>query len=354
MTVWRSSLPLKVGALLVGLAGGVLGSAACRGGAGQAPASGAALRPDAAADAKRPLPQPLPEIAARVNGEPIYMSYVKTFAEASITKNKTEAAAAPGVYREVMNQFVTRELLFQEAVRRGIAADRTALEAAENKARAAYRTEDEWRKALEEQKMDIAAFRAELRVQETVSALMAQENERSQSAPVTSDEVIAYYAAHAQEWTVPSRVQARQIVVRVPPETAADRRSEFRTRAESLLGRARTGADFEKLARAESDDRETKGTGGKLEPFGRGELGTGLIAVEDAALKLSPGQISDVIDTPSAFYIVKVEKLLPGGPRPLDDVDPEIRVRIKQHRRNERLQKLLNELRAKARIETFI
>jgi parvulin-like peptidyl-prolyl isomerase len=302
----------------------------------------------------RPLPDPLPEIAARVDGEPVYTVHLKTLAEKSIEAKKTPREEAPGVYRELLNQFVIRELLFQEALRRGLVADRKAVEAAENKARAGYRNEEAWLAGLAAENLDLPSFRAQLRVQETVAALLAQETARVTAQSVTTDEITTYYTEHVAELTVDARVEARQIVVRVPPDVAALRQTEFRTQAEALLARARSGEDFATLAKESSDDRATAAQGGRMEPFGKGELGKGMSAVEEAALALSPGRITDVIDGPNGLYILKVEKRLGGGTRPLAEVEGLVRDRIIKNRRANAMQKLVNALRAKARVEIFI
>lgn len=81
--------------------------------------------------------------------------------------------------------------------------------------------------------------------------------------------------------------------------------SKARARAEDVLKRARAGEDFAALAKEFSADTSNKDKGGDLDWFGRGRM---VKAFEDAAFALQPGQISDVIQTPFGFHIIKVDE----------------------------------------------
>ena len=93
------------------------------------------------------------------------------------------------------------------------------------------------------------------------------------------------------------------------PEEAAVRKAEI----DSIAGLLRAGADFEALARRESDDPGSAARGGNLGFFGRGVM---VPEFEQTAYSLSPGQISEPFRTSYGWHIVQTLEY-----KPLPDFD---------------------------------
>ncbi len=73
-------------------------------------------------------------------------------------------------------------------------------------------------------------------------------------------------------------------------------------RAQDLKRQLSVGANFETIARTQSDG-ESKQNGGKLGPFARGSL---VPAFEDVAFKAPVGVISDPVETPFGYHLIRV------------------------------------------------
>jgi parvulin-like peptidyl-prolyl isomerase len=86
------------------------------------------------------------------------------------------------------------------------------------------------------------------------------------------------------------------------PETVTRTKDEARTRAQDVLRRARAGGDFAALAREFSDEPGASDRGGSLGRFGRGMM---VGPFETAAFALRVGAVSDLVETPFGYHIIK-------------------------------------------------
>ncbi len=106
--------------------------------------------------------------------------------------------------------------------------------------------------------------------------------EMADKMKVTDQEVDAYIASHPEYDTKGQR-----------------------GKAEDVVKRARGGEDFGALAKQFSEDPSNKDKGGDLGWFGRGQM---VKTFEDAAFALKPGEVSEVVETPYGFHVIKVDE----------------------------------------------
>ena len=128
-------------------------------------------------DGIRPLPSPIPEVVARVNGQPVRIQQILPMAKAEFDTLPAEEQQRqkPEVLRHALERYVERELLLQEAVARGVQADSREVEWAYDQMRRDHRDEEAWAEYLAREGMDPQSLRTELRGRYTVEALLAQE-----------------------------------------------------------------------------------------------------------------------------------------------------------------------------------
>ena len=123
-----------------------------------------------AADA--PLPDPLPEIVARLEGEPIYLRQIVPLARTRLNKAKDHDAEKPAIMREALRDYIDRELLLREALARGVEADTRTVQRLYDAARAEHPDEELWKSHLYTRGLDSQTFKEELRVQQTIEVLL--------------------------------------------------------------------------------------------------------------------------------------------------------------------------------------
>jgi len=139
---------------------------------------------------------------------------------------------------------------------------------------------------------------------------------------VQESEIADYYDQHtADRFTRPEQVRARHILVQPAPGADDAAKAAARKKAEGLLTKVRGKADFAEVATKSSDDPGSASKGGDLGFFGRNSMTP---AFEEVAFALEPGQISEVVDTPFGFHIIKVEERRQAGVQSLDEVRDQI------------------------------
>jgi len=147
---------------------------------------------------------------------------------------------------------------------------------------------------------------------------------------VKDEEVAEYYALHKDDkFTEPEQVRARHILVKTAADAGADAKAAARKKAEEILAKVKAGADFAALAKERSEDAGSAANGGDLGLFTRGRMTP---AFEEAAFALQGGGLSDVVETPFGFHVIKVEEHRPGGAKPLETVHDEIADTLKRER----------------------
>ncbi len=102
-----------------------------------------------------------------------------------------------------------------------------------------------------------------------------------------------------------AQIRARHILLRSGPEASSAQRDSTLALARDLRARAAAGQDFAKLAEEYSQDPGSARDGGDLGFFERGQM---VAPFEEAAFALGVGEVSDVVETPFGFHVIKVEE----------------------------------------------
>jgi peptidyl-prolyl cis-trans isomerase SurA len=193
---------------------------------------------------------------------------------------------------------------------------------------------------------------AELRrnIERNMRVEQVQRTEVTAKISVTDEEAREYYEAHRSEFTTPSEVMLREILIEVPTSergvnVAQD--DEAKARAEEVRQRLLKGEPFPRLA-AEVSTSPSKANGGLIGPIHMDELAPQL---QELLNKLKVGDVADVVRTTRGYQILKLESRTEVKGRTFEEARNDIGRRVIEGKSRAALQRYLDELRAKATID---
>lgn len=166
--------------------------------------------------------------------------------------------------------------------------------------------EDEttFQNALKQEGMTLADLRRNLERQMLVSRV--QQQEILARVSITDEEAKAYYDANKKEFTTPSSLMFREILVAVPTtpqgvNVAADEAAK--AKIETIRMRLLAGEPFAQLAADESDSG-SKANGGLVGPINDDELAASLRSMVDA---MKVGDLSEPMRVARGYQLLKLE-----------------------------------------------
>ena len=322
-----------------------------------APATGAAASETAPAAAPAPLPPAkpvpaqLPDVVARVNGEAINKADLE-----NAVKGLEGRAGGPvpadqrdRVYRGVLDDMIAYRLLVQEVKARKIIVPESDIDAQIAQIRSQFQTDAQFQQALTMQKMTLAAVRDDARSELGVGKLV--ETEIAGKIAVTPEAVTDFYQKNQDKFQQGARVRASHILIAVPETADAAAKQQAKTKAEAVLKDLKGGKDFAAAAKESSQDPGSAPSGGDLGFFEQGQM---VPPFEQAAFALKPGAMSELVESPFGFHIIKVAEKQDARVVPLEEAKPKIDEFLSSQNRQTQTQAFVSTLKAKAKIEILI
>ncbi len=144
---------------------------------------------------------------------------------------------------------------------------------------------------------------------------------------VSDDDARKYYTENAARYTSAEERRASHILIKADKDAAAPDKAKAKARAEALLADLRKApVSFADVARANSQDEGSAGSGGDLDFFGRGLMDK---AFEDAAFAMKQGEISNLVQTEFGYHIIQLAAVRGGEKKPFEAVRGEIEAEIR-------------------------
>jgi len=173
-------------------------------------------------------------------------------------------------------------------------------------------------------------------------------------AQVTDADIKQYYDQHLDQYKVPERVHVRHILIKTPtpgPDGKVDQAAvnAARSKAEDILKQLKSGANFEELAKKNSDDPGSAKKGGDLPPFQHGAM---VPEFEKAAYDLqTKGQLSGLVQSKFGFHIIQLIDKEQAHTKPLEEVKGDIEPILKQQKESKAADELARTVETQATTE---
>jgi len=277
------------------------------------------------------------QIVATVNGAAIMAQDL----EAAIDRLIPRATFHGNVTTEKRNEFrdqaledlITGELQYQDGKARGLVPDKNAVKAEMEKIRGRYRSDKEYKNALD--KSGLSENQMRLRIERQSVILSAFIKTVREPAQMSEAALKDYYDKNTAKFKQPESVRLRIIS------------SKDEKKIQEALSRIEKGGDFGSIAAGMSEDNY-RIKGGDIGYVHRGRV---LHEIEDAAFKMKSGEVSGLIKSQDLWFIVKVEDKKPAHQKTFDESREQLKKDLETKRAEELLERWIAELRSKAKIE---
>jgi peptidyl-prolyl cis-trans isomerase SurA len=203
--------------------------------------------------------------------------------------------------QQVLERLILQEIQMQRAKRAGLTIpDDMVNNALEDVARQNRISLSQLPQALAEQGVDYGSYREAIRKELTLSLL--RQRDVLQRISVTPREIDQYIERNKSRPSENNVYDVSHILIAVPQAATPQQLEEADARARDVQRRAAQGEDFARLAIAYSNS-QTALEGGSLGPRKGSELPT---ALADLIARMKPGDVSEVLRTPTGYHIVKL------------------------------------------------
>ncbi len=199
----------------------------------------------------------------------------------------------------------------------------------------------QFNQALAARRMTLEEWREEISDRLLMQAYYSREVFRN--VHISEEDIQAEYERTQDSYSIPFRVKYRFILIN--KGATEEEQAIKHGQAEETLKKLHDGADFAELA-ADVSEGDTS-----LSPW-RDPADVKKV-MRPALHDLAAGEISDLIEADTVFYIIKVESRQEEGYTPLNDVREAIERQLAEQERERRHNQLVERLSAKHYIERY-
>ncbi|ABA87352.1 peptidylprolyl cis-trans isomerase, PpiC-type, SurA family [Syntrophotalea carbinolica DSM 2380] len=288
-------------------------------------------------------------IAAIVNQDIITTAQLDREIDKMLSAEAQETGITP-VQREelrhkMLDKLIEDTLLNQRIEKLGLHVSDEAVEQAINDVQAQNNiTREQLKQALVAQGINFDDYRERLRQQLLNFQLIGREIQSK--VEVTNTEMRDYYRSHLDDYRNDPYLRLSRITFRLPPGNTPADIAAMRAKAADALQQLRRGKDFLEVL---MQNAATSGVdGGDMGKITEGSLSE---SFNRAISGLSVGQVSEIIETPEGFHLLRLDERNPGDTQTFETVKEQISRKLMEDKRAAALTEWTENLRKEADIE---
>lgn len=291
-------------------------------------------------------------IVAVINDTVITRQQVLDYIDLAVDSLQRQYSGQPQVFQQKitalandgLEQLVERQLILRDFDTEGYRMPDSYLEElVQNEIRSRYTDRVTLMKTLQAQGRTFESFRDDVRDQ-AIFVFMRNKHVL-QEIIMSPYKIQTYYQAHQDEFKLEDQIKLRMITLN---RTGGDDTNALNL-AREIRDKIKAGASFVEMAALYSQDT-LRNQGGDR---GWTERSTLRKELADAAAALPAGQVSDVIQTPDACYLMWIEEKRPAHLKPLDDVRDDIEKTLRAQEQSRLEKQWIAKLKAKSFILYF-
>jgi len=291
------------------------------------------------------------DTVARVNGVAISAQELKRASKVMLAGQRGMVPSADQqkeFEKQALTQLISAELLYQAGQKLEIKDLEKQVDDKFAQGKAKFAKTEDFTKAMKEMDMEEKDLRDYTRRDLIITNFV--EKSIIPKVKVSEEDARKFYDENPDKFTRPETVKASHILLGVDPKASAEEKKAAREKAEKLHKELKAGADFAALAKVNSTDSSSQ-QGGDLGYFAKGQM---VPDFEKAAFALKPGEISDVVETPFGYHIIKLVEKKPTEKVDFKDVKPRIEEFLKNQKVGAAVNDYLEEARKTGKIEMLL
>ena len=293
------------------------------------------------------LPKPVAKINDTVLTESDLQQALNEIMPASVF-HKGFSSEKRAKYRpQAFEKMIEKELLYQEAVKRGMKIDDKIIKAERDKTIKRLGGKKKFKAALKKAGLTDKQYQEKLKKKHLAKHLITVEVK--DKAKASDEEVKAYYEKNKNKFMRPEARQLTHILISVKPNANAEERKLKRARAQEVIDKIKAGEDMSTVAWDYSDDPYRVKSG----DYGLVHKGRLYPDLEKEVFQIELGRLSEIIETIHGYHVFRVEEVKVPEQLSLEDVHEKIQKELTEKKEKQLREALSTRLRGEAQIEKY-